>query len=472
MPSASTAAVAAPSASTTTTSTVSLQPYAEYRFEVSPSSTVTIRLLSGNAEKDGTELVPNTAYVFQGTKTKINTWNGCELEVTAPSPDNYDAYTSEPSPDDTPMTSYINLHMKLQVLREAALRNFSNAEAMGPRVMVVGASNSGKTSLIRTLTGWATRVGSQPLVVNTDPAQGMLALPGTLSASVFATVIDITTEWGGTPTSAPTAIPVKLPLVYHYGLPSVEDNPNLYKSVLNRLAITATSRLSEDPEVKASGMLIDTGNVNVSKGGYELLTHIVSEFSVNVVIVLGSERMTADLTKRLTGQKTTLEEEIHVVGLDRSGGVAERDDRFMQRFREAAIKEYFFGDAKRTLSPFTQVVGFDDLVIWKINKDPESGTNKMDDDDFYDPAAGTESDLEKVEPSLEMANCILSVVYANRHDSADTVRDANVMGFVYVANADEQRRKLKILAPVSARLGDRPLVWGNNWPERVVSLLD
>lgn len=37
----------------------------------------------------------------------------------------------------------------------------------------------------------------------------------------------------------------------------------------------------------------------------------------------------------------------------------------MKFTREAAIKEYFFGDAKRTLSPFTQSVSFDDLAIFR-----------------------------------------------------------------------------------------------------------
>lgn len=69
-----------------------------------------------------------------------------------------------------------------------------------------------------------------------------------------------------------------------------------------------------------------------------------------------------------------------------------------------------------------------------------------------------------------MQNCTLAVVYANPNDPADAVRDANVMGFVYVADVDEKRRRLRVLAPVSARLGDRPLLWGL-WPEPMVSLL-
>lgn len=342
------------------------------------SSSLTIRLLSGIAEKDGTELAPNAAYTFSGTKSKINTWHGCTLEINATNAGAYEAYTAELT-EETPLVSYLNLHMRLEGLRAAAATR--GPPAMGPRVMVVGPASSGKTSLVRTLTGWATRAGQQPLVVNTDPAQGMLSLPGTLSAAVFPTLADITTEWSGTPSSGPSAIPVKLPLAYYYGLARPEHNPRLFRSLLGRLAAATTSRLSEDPDVRRSGMLIDTCSINTSTAGgddmlsssststeqyYKLLTHLVSEFSVNIVISVGSEPIVAELTRRLAGQKTSLGEDISVVGLDKSGGVAERDASFMQRVREGAIKEYFFGDAKRTLSPGTQNIAFEAVTVWRV----------------------------------------------------------------------------------------------------------
>jgi polyribonucleotide 5'-hydroxyl-kinase len=360
VPTASTA-----SASASTTTTISLQPFWEYRFEVPFSSSLNIRLVSGLAEKDGTELAPNVSYIFKGTKSKINTWQGCELEVSPEGAGSYDAYVSELTAEETPLVSYLNLHMKLEGLRTAVSAGKSS-ESMGPRVLVVGPSNSGKTSLVKMLTGWATRMGKQPLVVNTDASQGMLSLPGTLSAAVFATLMDITTEWGGTPSSGPAGIPVKLPLAYYYGLEQPEDNVKLFKSLLSRLAAASTNRLSEDPDVKSSGMLIDTSAVNASKPNYDILSHIVNEFSVNIIISLGSERITGELLRRFTGQKTSLGEDIAVIGLDKSGGVAERDRNFMQQTRESVIKEYFFGDARRTLSPGTQNIGFEGVTVWKV----------------------------------------------------------------------------------------------------------
>ncbi|GAP84788.1 putative pre-mRNA cleavage complex II protein Clp1 [Rosellinia necatrix] len=459
-----TAASAAPAPTTTQ----ALEPFWEYRFDVPHGSILVIKLLSGTAEKDGTELAPNNPYAFTATKTKINTWHGCTLEITAPASGTYDAYMSEPSADETPLVSYLNLHFKLESLRAAAQRTGQ----MGPRVLVMGPPNAGKSSLTRTLTSWATRMGRQPLVVNTDPREGMLTLPGTLSAAVFATLIDITTDWGSLPSSGANPIPVKLPLAYYYGLPQADSNPKLYKRLLSRLAVAATSRLEEDPDVKSAGMLIDTGGVPAGTRAttyYDFVAHIVAEFSVNIIIVVGSERVSSEMQKRFARQTTSVGETVTVVGLDKSGGVMERDEAFMQSIRESAIREYFFGNARMTLSPFTQQVDFASVSIWRVSeassKPPTDGGGIT-----YDEGELHTDMLEKAEPSMMMQNCVLAVACASVHDAPDAIHDANVMGFVYVADVDEKRRRLRILAPVSARLGDRPLIWGS-WPEHMVNLL-
>ena len=86
---------------------------------------------------------------------------------------------------------------------------------------------------------------------------------------------------------------------------------------------------------------------------------------VNIILVLGSNRMQTELTKLFATEKTSLGEPIDVVALDKSEGATERDETFMQRTREAGIKEYFYGDARRTLSPQIQQVDFGSLVIYK-----------------------------------------------------------------------------------------------------------
>lgn len=258
------------------TRTITLQPAWEWRFEVSSASSVVVKLVGGTAEKDGVELALRNAYAFSGVKSKILTWHGCTLEIEGRCDDDFVAEYSNPVAN--PATSYLNLHVKLAELRAAAARD----RREGPRVLIAGPPNTGKTTLARTITSYATRQNQQPLVVNADPKEGMLSLPGTLSAAVFATVIDPESVggWGSTPTSGPSGVPVKLPLVYNFGRASAEDDPDFYRALVARLAGTASGRLSEDESVRASGVVVDTMGISEkSKIGLDLLAHIVDELS-------------------------------------------------------------------------------------------------------------------------------------------------------------------------------------------------
>ena len=69
-----------------------------------------------------------------------------------------------------------------------------------------------------------------------------------------------------------------------------------------------------------------------------------------------------------------------------------------------------------------------------------------------------------------MEHWTLAVMHASPQDSADKVRIASVMGFVYISEVDEVRRKIKILAPIGGRLGSQPMIWGQ-WPEPYINLL-
>ena len=69
-----------------------------------------------------------------------------------------------------------------------------------------------------------------------------------------------------------------------------------------------------------------------------------------------------------------------------------------------------------------------------------------------------------------MQNAILAIVHADTSDTQENIRDASVIGFVYIAEVDEKRKKLKILAPLSGRLPNKAMIWGS-WPEGVGDLV-
>lgn len=178
--------------------------------------------------------------------------------------------------EETPMISYANLHFALERIREDS----SSKSRDGPRVLVVGPENAGKTSLVKLLTAYTTRSGRQPVTVNLDTKEGMLSIPGSLSAAVFSSIIDTEEGWGSSPTNGPSQVPVKLPLVYYYGQANPDDNTQVFKPITTRLALSVMSRLQEDGEAKGAGCIVDTpGVISQGKGGYDVIQHVVSEFS-------------------------------------------------------------------------------------------------------------------------------------------------------------------------------------------------
>ncbi|KAH7355166.1 Pre-mRNA cleavage complex II protein Clp1-domain-containing protein [Rhexocercosporidium sp. MPI-PUGE-AT-0058] len=446
------AALSAPTASATPV-VHELQQNSEWRFEVAIGQTIDVKILSGTAEIFGTELAVNHIYTFRGIKASIFTWHGCQIEATG----SCEEYKAE----ETPMIQYANTHFALEKLRDEAKQNGKE----GPRVLIVGPTDAGKTSLVKLLTAYAIRMGRQPMVINTDPKEGLLSIPGTLTATPFASIIDVEQGWGSSPTSTSNPVPVKLPLCYYYGLPNPEDSTKLYRPIISRLALAAMSRLSEDPLIKSTGMIIDTpGVISQGKAGYDIISHIVSEFAVNVILVIGSERLHSEMQRRFITSKPSANETITLVKLDKSGGCVDRDDAFMQQAREAALKEYFFGDLKTTLSPHTQQLGFEDVLIYKIRE--------ADSMSFMpgDAEEGEKDIYERVTPNSMMHHCMLAVMYAMISDTQDTVRDASVMGFVFVTEVDEKRNRIKVLAPMNTKIVDRPMIWGS-WPEASLSLI-
>ena len=77
---------------------------------------------------------------------------------------------------------------------------------------------------------------------------------------------------------------------------------------------------------------------------------------------------------------------------------------------------------------------------------------------------------ERIQPSSLLQSSILAIVHAEPNDAQENIRDASVIGFVYVADVDEKRKKMRLLAPLSGRLPRKALVWGV-WPENAGELI-
>lgn len=94
-------------------------------------------------------------------------------------------------------------------------------------------------------------------------------------------------------------------------------------------------------------------------------------------------------------------------------------------------------------------------------------TDHIHPDSIYDDE--NQASLVKVQVVEEMEHWALAIMAATLRDSPETVKAAVVLGFAYVAQVDMERKRVKILTPISGRF-DRPLIWGK-WPEPFFNLL-
>ncbi|KAF3904597.1 hypothetical protein ABW21_db0203878 [Orbilia brochopaga] len=435
-----------------------LKPHHEFRFEVAPPSTTTIRLTSGTAELFGTELSKGLPYTFTCAKPAIYTWTGCTLAVDG-------APVSEYISDETPMSTYLNLHIALEKQRVAAADCPPTADgAQGPRILLIGPTDVGKTTLCKILTGYAIRQGRKPMVVNLDcGSEGVLSLPGTMTAASFGSVMDVEDGFGSSPMSAPSAIPVKLPLVYYYGLEAPEAGVRRYKKLVTRMGVAVNSRLEEDIE---DAPPLDQTNA-------DLISYIVAEFSVTAIAVLGSERLFNTTKKHFLSTPS-----VGVVKLPSSSGVVDREAVFKRACRDAAVKRYFFGDVKCTLSPYTVSIDLDPtsgitgtLALWEVvdsNADARTNISFLPIGEDEAALQGTEDVVRRVELAdigKRFENTVLAVLQVDAKDAgAKDMGESAVMGFVYVQEVDEKVRRMKVLSPVPGRVPPKVLLAGK-WPE-------
>jgi polyribonucleotide 5'-hydroxyl-kinase len=397
---------------------IDLQGGSEWRFEVPVEKELKLKLIEGTAEIFGRELAIGEEHVFVGQKAAIYSWHGCTVEYIGKD-------VSEYSSDETPMAAYANLHFALE-----SVRNQTNT---GPNVMVVGPANSGKTSLCKILTSYATKSGRTPMLVNLDPTEGVFSVPGGLTATPISDILDIEEGWGSSETSGPSPIQPGVPLSYFYGLSSPQTNTRYYKYVVSRLALGVTARLEKDQAVRKSGLIIDTPSSIIEKDGHDTISAIISDFAVSVVVVVGHERLYSDLIKRFKDKKN-----IDVLKVAKSGGCVDRDPAYIRAMQSRCIRDYFYGTRAQALSPYTITVPAKHVTVFRVSEEDSLQNLSLlpIGDERETASANTAADREflvKLEPPLSIIqNCVMAVLNATPTDTQDALVQSEVLGFVHV----------------------------------------
>lgn len=454
-------------------------PYkAEWRFEVPFKTIMKLTVLEGTGEIFGTELPSNVQVQFSGVKYSVYSPlpDGCKISYfSVPNKENYnisseDGEISEYISEETPMEQYLNLHFALELYRQqATLSNLDNSNIdqqtsrkLGPKVLIVGNQQSGKTTLAKILSSYAYKMDRVPILVNLNPQDGCFALPGSITSTPISDSFDLQSinGWGSTLTSGTTIHNPKQPLVKNYGFTKIQENLELYKYQVSKLGVATLSRLEDDLSIKNSGLIIDTPGLS-SKDDFLVIENIVSDFEVDIIVVIGNERLSIDLRKKFKHKLAS--SHLEILKVHKSGGVVELEDSFIRKTQEDTIKEYFNGDYRIPLSPFKTEIELKNFVFYKPVELLEymSSLAFLPAGDSFTPETSEASEVKKEDNALtkyyneltektssNLENSIIAITQvSDNNKSPRDLLNTCVLGYAHISKVDETKGKAKILLP-------------------------
>ncbi|KAH8742069.1 pre-mRNA cleavage complex ii protein clp1-related [Cryptosporidium ryanae] len=366
----------------------------ELRIIADPTQACTIRLYSQtggvsggsvtgsntnltSAEIFGAELPPDVDMkVAPLSRLAIYTWHGCILQIRGPVQQEYESVNNC-------MKDYMEV---IQVLDNR--RNFSKLHGtLGPRIMVTGSSNSGKSTLCQILCNYAARKGYTPLFIDLDPRGSTDKANMQFPAGVIgATKVD---EF------FLHSRELKNPLTFFFGHLNVTDDLQLYIYLCKLLSASVILRNQsiQDTNSLASGFILNAP----FQPSNELLLELISIFDVDIVVVMddpstqhyladrfdykepqsyeqlesiassnssattkGGGSCSGGVTNESVNDESVLREDrfselpkISVVGVSKSDGVISITSQRLTEIRRECLKSYFFGSPESPLKPHT-----------------------------------------------------------------------------------------------------------------------
>ena len=362
------------------------------------------------------------------------------------------------------MASYVNVHAVLEERRKAARvagPSVSHSppvwhestpahtalpsliQSDGPRVLVAGPVDVGKSTLSRILANYAVRCGWAPVLVDLDLGQGGITCPGTLAALPL-----------DTPLPPSGAVPLDVALCYFFGAASPGDNPELFKHLAARLNAALEARNALAPGVRSAGCIVNTCGW-IDGTGKDLLIDVARTLKCDVILVIGAERLHAELTQHLGGPTCA------VVALRRSGGVVSRPAEHRRMARSVRTREYFYGpSAGPALCPHAGSARFDELSIFRMGGGPRAPSSALP---VGAVSAANPLRCAPVTPSLELLHSVLAVSHAS--EAAELIT-SNIAGFIHVTDVDLHAKRITYLAPCPGPLPGKLLLMGTvKWVE-------
>lgn len=390
----------------------------ELRFASGEDNEVCLELVHGYAEIFGTELLLNKKYIFPPkSRVAVFTWKNATVELVGATESAYIAET-------TPMVIYLNIHAAMEETRkkreEMALG--STNKPKGPKLLLVGPTDVGKSTVSRILCNYSVRHGRTPIYVELDVGQNNISVPGTVAAVLVQKTADVIDGFER-----------NSPLVLNFGHTSPSKNLSLYGTLFNELAAIINSQIQQNDDAKLGGMIINTCGW-VDGEGYKCIVKAASAFEVDVVIVLDHERLYSDLSKELP-------EFVRLTHVPKSGGVEQRTTQVRSLMRGENVHRYFYGTRSNNLFPFTFDINFNDVTLCKI------GAEQLPDSclPFGMEVENHEMKVVIMEPSVDIKHHLFAFSRSLQPD--DTVIKSPVYGFCLVTEVDLEKNTMTVLCP-------------------------
>lgn len=252
--------------------------------------------------------------------------------------------------------------------------------------------------------------------------------------------------------------------------------------MMSNVAQKVSLRQERDEVSRSSGVIL-TSTGWIDGGGIDLLTHIVETFQIDVVLVIGHDRLYSSLQAESVAINKTSGRDLVVAKISRSGGTVQRTEADKRRLRRAKIHDYFYGtrilDAPQIYGPARLELQLHKYTLLRCG-DEKLSQSMVPLGSGNAPAAGTSGlSLSPVQASQDMLHCLLGVLYTPTQqqrqqqsdmdgddDMAVALLNSNVAGFLYVVEVNLEMNVLTVLSPSPAPLPGSNLLLGTiKWVE-------
>lgn len=318
-----------------------------------------------------------------------------------------------------------------------------------------------------------------------------------------------------------------MPLVYFHGYTNPKDNIELYKTLISNVAGKIDDRLARDEDARSSGIVVNTTGW-IDGDGFTLLLHAIQALTIDVVLVMGQDKLYSNLVTALDGAaKSTT-----VVKLPRSGGVvsrvsvhftltavlfkvifvtcmhyinradintfhvwycdvfvAQQDQNTRKRLRKSLIREYFYGRASALPQALSTTVFSPErreaVPLSSFNFLRVGGIQLSEGMKVFGQSSHQDAfKLSKIVPSQELAYSVVAVLHPQDWDSGNresgkgaavdnktgevpqSLLGCNVAGFVSIVQVDVERGVMTLLCPCPGALPSNNLLVGSiKWME-------